>query len=86
MPKKVTAGRPVAAKSAGSAVVDAERKPSKAEKHWEETTLASTLGTAGLRRMTAQAAAVTPTATMASTTICRRSFFFRISGRAMSIA
>jgi methylmalonyl-CoA mutase N-terminal domain/subunit len=43
MPKKVTAGRPVAAKSAGSAVVDAERKPSKAEKHWEETTLASTL-------------------------------------------
>ena len=43
MPKKVTAGRPVAAKSAGSAVVDADRKPSKAEKHWEETTLASTL-------------------------------------------
>ena len=43
MPKKVTAGRPVAAKSAGSAVVDAERKPPKAEKHWEETTLASTL-------------------------------------------
>ena len=43
MPKKVTADRPVAAKSAGPAVVDAERKPSKAEKHWEETTLASTL-------------------------------------------
>ena len=43
MPKKVTADRPVAAKSAGSAVVDAERKPSKAERHWEETTLASTL-------------------------------------------
>src|ERR1700690_2961240 len=43
MPKKVAAGRPVAPKSAGSAVVDAERKPSKAEKHWEETTLASTL-------------------------------------------
>jgi methylmalonyl-CoA mutase, N-terminal domain len=43
MPKKVTADRPVAAKSAGAAAVDAERKPSKAEKHWEETTLASTL-------------------------------------------
>ena len=43
MPKKVTADRPVAAKSAGPAVVDVERKPSKAEKHWEETTLASTL-------------------------------------------
>ena len=43
MPKKVTADRPVAAKSAGPAVVDAERKPSQAEKHWEETTLASTL-------------------------------------------
>jgi methylmalonyl-CoA mutase N-terminal domain/subunit len=47
MPKKVSNERPVVAKtsafSSTSSVVDTERKPSKAEKHWEETTLASTL-------------------------------------------
>src|SRR5271156_2206646 len=43
MPKKVSVERPLVAKTSVSSVVDAERKPSKAEKHWEETTLASTL-------------------------------------------
>ena len=55
MPKKVSNERPTVVKtsaassatlsgsSSASGVVDAGRKPSKAERHWEETTLASTL-------------------------------------------
>jgi methylmalonyl-CoA mutase, N-terminal domain len=47
MSKKVFHERPAVAKtsasSSASSVADAERKPSKAEKHWEETTLAATL-------------------------------------------
>src|SRR5579862_9357130 len=49
------------------------------------TVLASTVGAAGFKRYTAAAAA--PTTTMPTTpmTTCRRSFFFLISGRAISI-
>src|SRR5271156_5965222 len=43
MPKKVSVERPLVAKTSVSSVLDAERKPSKAEQHWEDATLAPTL-------------------------------------------
>jgi methylmalonyl-CoA mutase N-terminal domain/subunit len=45
MPKKVPTDQAVVAKTPASAstVLDAERKPSKAEQHWEDATLAPTL-------------------------------------------
>src|SRR5271170_681768 len=50
-----------------------------------QTVLASTPGAAGFRRYTAAAAAATTTRPIAPIAICRRSFFFLISGRAISI-
>src|SRR5262249_23752363 len=49
------------------------------------TVLASTVGAAGFSRYTAAAAAATTTRPIAPMTICRRNFFFLISGRAISI-
>jgi methylmalonyl-CoA mutase, N-terminal domain len=45
MPKKVPAEHPAVAKirTSASTVLDSERKPSKAEQHWEDATLAPTL-------------------------------------------
>jgi methylmalonyl-CoA mutase, N-terminal domain len=43
MSKKVSADNPANPSASKTATLDAERKPSKAEQHWEETTLAPTL-------------------------------------------
>jgi methylmalonyl-CoA mutase, N-terminal domain len=43
MPKKIAAEKPADAKNSASTIVDVERKPSKAEQHWEDATLAPTL-------------------------------------------
>jgi len=43
MPKKISADNPASPSASETATLDAERKPSKAEQHWEEATLAPTL-------------------------------------------
>jgi methylmalonyl-CoA mutase, N-terminal domain len=43
MPKKIAAEKPADAKNSASTIVDVERKPSKAEQHWEDASLAPTL-------------------------------------------
>ena len=43
MPKKVSADSPASPNASKIATIDSERKPSKAEQHWEEATLAPTL-------------------------------------------
>jgi methylmalonyl-CoA mutase, N-terminal domain len=43
MPKKVSADNSASPSASKTATLDAERKPSKAEQHWEEATLAPTL-------------------------------------------
>src|ERR1700735_588672 len=43
MPKKVSADSPASPGTSKTATLDSERKPSKAEQHWEEATLAPTL-------------------------------------------
>jgi methylmalonyl-CoA mutase N-terminal domain/subunit len=43
MPKKVSADSPASPSALKTATVDPERKPSKAEQHWEDATLAPTL-------------------------------------------
>src|SRR3984885_11432967 len=51
-----------------------------------QTVLASIVGAAGFNRYTAAAAAATAISPIAPITICRRNFFFLISGRAISIS
>jgi methylmalonyl-CoA mutase N-terminal domain/subunit len=43
MPKKIAAEKSAGAKTSALTIVDVERKPSKAEQHWEDATLAPTL-------------------------------------------